>query len=411
MNNKSILLIIGGGIAAYKSLELIRLLKKRGARVRVILTKGGAEFVTPLSVATLAGEKTFMDLFDLDDESDIGHIKLARSADLVVVAPATADLMAKMVHGLANDLATTCLLAADSEILIAPAMNPVMWDAAPTRRNRVQLLSDGIHFVGPANGDMACGEEGEGRMSEPALILAQIDQLLGQKKKDHSNERSLTGHHVLVTAGPTHEPIDPVRYIANRSSGKQGYAIAIAARDLGAQVTLVSGPTRLKPLRGVELVQVQTAEQMLAAVQKALPADIAICAAAVADWRMAQDSMQKLKKKGSKPPKLELVENPDILKSLSQKGPKRPGLVIGFAAETQDLIDNARKKLKAKGCDWIIANDVSSDSGTFGGDKNKVLIIRNIGVDQWPLLDKQEVAHRLMSDISKTVSKSKLAAE
>ena len=411
MQNKSILLIIGGGIAAYKSLELIRLLKKRGASVRVILTKGGAEFVTPLSVGTLAGEKTLMDLFDLDDESKIGHIQLARDADLVVVAPATADLMAKMAHGFANDLASTCLLAADSEILIAPAMNPVMWEAAPTKRNRRQLLADGIHFVGPSTGDMACGEEGEGRMFEPSSILAEIDKLLNQKKTDQSVSTPLAGQHVLVTAGPTHEPIDPVRYIANRSSGKQGYAIAIAARDLGGDVTLISGPTSLDEPDGVRVVQVQTAVQMKEAALAALPADIAICTAAVADWRTRTDAGQKIKKKGSKPLQLELVENPDILKILSKAGPQRPGLVIGFAAETQDLVENSRKKLKAKGCDWIIANDVSPQSGTFGGDKNKVLVFRGKDFEEWPLLDKEEVARRLMRAVADSISNKKLAAE
>ena len=407
MHDKSILLIIGGGIAAYKSLELIRLLKKRGAIVRVILTKGGAEFVTPLSVSTLAGEKTFIDLFDLNDESEIGHIRLARDADLVVVAPATADLMAKMAHGLANDLATTCLLAANSEILFAPAMNPIMWEAAPTKRNARQLQADGVHFIGPDAGDMACGEHGEGRMSEPAAIFAQIEKLLFPKKKGEP----LLGHHVLVTAGPTHEPIDPVRYIANRSSGKQGYAIAVAARNLGADVTLISGPTRLDAPNGVKLVAVQTAVQMKEAAMDALPADIAICAAAVADWRPKNDVDEKIKKNGSKPPALELIENPDTLKALSKKGPKRPDLVVGFAAETQNLIENARKKLKAKGCDWIIANDVSPQTGTFGGDKNKVLVFRGKDFEEWPLLDKEDVAVRLMRAVADTLSNKKLAAE
>ena len=423
MNNKSILLIIGGGIAAYKSLELIRLLKKRGAIVRVILTNGGAEFVTPLSVSTLAGEKTFTDLFDLDDEAKIGHIKLARDADLIVVAPATADLMAKMALGLANDLATTCLLASDSPILIAPAMNPVMYEARATKRNRAQLIEDGVHFAGPGLGDMACGEEGEGRMLEPALIVDEINRLLNQKKiegpkslllsghGDRSSAFLLEGRHVLVTAGPTHEPIDPVRYIANRSSGKQGYAIAIAARDLGASVTLVTGPTRLPTPESIEMVHVETAQQMLSAVQKALPADIAVCAAAVGDWRVAEDHHQKIKKTSSKPPSLGLIENPDILKLLSQKGPKRPQLVIGFAAETQDLVENARKKLKAKGCDWIVANDVSPTSGTFGGDRNQVTLIIDKQVDKWPSLDKQKVAERLMREAANALSRNRQAAE
>ena len=423
MHDKSILLIIGGGIAAYKSLELIRLLKKRGAIVRVILTRGGAEFVTPLSVSTLAGEKTFTDLFDLDDEAKIGHIKLARDADLIVVAPATADLMAKMANGLANDLATTCLLAANSSILIAPAMNPFMYGAKATKRNRTQLIEDGVHLAGPASGDMACGEEGEGRMLEPALILDEIDGLLNQKKlegpkglllpgnSDRTSELSLEGRHVLVTAGPTHEPIDPVRYIANHSSGKQGYAIAMAARDLGALVTLISGPTSLPVPEGIEIVRVETAEQMLAAAKKSLPADIAVCTAAVGDWRVAQNTDHKIKKVGSKPPVLGLVENPDILKTLSIKGPKRPQLVIGFAAETQDLVANARKKLKAKGCDWIVANDVSPSSGTFGGDHNQVTLIIDRQVDKWPSLDKQKVAQRLMLEAADRLTNNKQAAE
>ncbi|MCP4935750.1 MAG: bifunctional phosphopantothenoylcysteine decarboxylase/phosphopantothenate--cysteine ligase CoaBC [bacterium] len=423
MHDKSILLIIGGGIAAYKSLELIRLLKKCGAIVRVILTKGGAEFVTPLSVSTLAGEKTFTDLFDLDDEAKIGHIKLARDADLIVVAPATADLMAKMANGLANDLATTCLLAANSPILIAPAMNPFMYEAMATKRNRTRLIEDGVHFAGPASGDMACGEDGEGRMLEPVLILDKIDALLNQKKiegpkdlllpgrSERSGELSLEGRHVLVTAGPTHEPIDPVRYIANHSSGKQGYAIAIAARDLGASVALISGPTSLPVPDGVQMVRVETAEQMLAAAQKSLPADVAVCAAAVGDWRVAQNAVQKIKKTSSKPPVLGLVENTDILKTLSRKGPSRPQLVIGFAAETQDLVENARKKLKAKGCDWIVANDVSAAAGTFGGNRNQVTLIIDNQVDKWPSLDKQQVAERLMLEAADRLANIKKAAE
>ena len=422
MHNKSILLIIGGGIAAYKTLELIRLLKKRGASVRAILTTGGAQFVTPLSVATLCGDKVLSDLFDLNDESEIGHIRLAREADLVVVAPATADLMAKMAHGLANDLATTCLLAADSAILIAPAMNPVMWEAPAMMRNKRLLQADGVHFAGPARGDMACGEEGEGRLLEPELILEHIDHLLAQKKTetlqkhDDPQQPLLKGRHVLVTAGPTHEPIDPVRYIANRSSGKQGYAIARAARELGADVTLVSGPTRLAAPGNVTLIQVETAREMLEATKKVLPVDIAICAAAVADWRVAQEGVQKIKKNGRDLPQLELVENPDILKTISKAGPGRPTLVIGFAAETQDLVENAHAKLEAKGCDWIIANDVSKQSGTFGGDQNKVLIMRandseKGDYEEWSLLDKGEVAARLMRAVAKRFSNKRQAAE
>lgn len=391
MRDKTILLIIGGGIAAYKSLELIRLLKKRGARVRVIITRGGQEFVTPLSAATLAGERAFTDLFDLTDEMEIGHIRLAREADLIVIAPATADLMAKMAAGLADDLATTCLLAADGPILIAPAMNPVMWAASATRRNRAVLAADGVHFAGPASGDMACGETGEGRMIEPAELLAAIDGLLSV-----GADAVLVGRHVLVTSGPTIEPIDPVRFIANRSSGRQGHAIAEAARDLGARVTLVSGPTRLPAPRGIETIEVETANEMLAAAQKALPADIFVAAAAVADWRVEAAPGHKLKKQGGTPPVLKLVENPDILQLLSQPGPRRPGLVIGFAAETQDLVENARKKLAAKGCDIIIANDVSPGSETFGGATNRVHVISRGAVEDWPALSKEEVARRLM---------------
>jgi len=417
MKNKNILLIIGGGIAAYKVLELIRLLKKRGASVRAILTTGGAQFVTPLSVATLCSDKVFSDLFDLNDESEIGHIRLAREADLIVVAPATADLLAKMAHGLANDLATTCLLAADSDILVAPAMNPVMWQAPAMQRNRRLLLGDGVHFAGPENGEMACGEDGVGRLLEPELILEHIDNLLAQKrtqasrKNDAPQQLLLNGRHVLVTAGPTREPIDPVRYIANRSSGKQGYAMARAARDLGAEVTLISGPTRLVVPDNVKYVGVETAREMLRATKEALPADIAICAAAVADWRVAQAGEQKIKKNGQDLPKLDLTLNPDILKTLSQSGPERPQLVIGFAAETQDLLENAQKKLRTKGCDWIVANDVSPASGTFGGDKNKVLIIRKKGYEEWSLLDKGQVAVRLMRAVADSFLNKNQAAE
>jgi len=429
MRETSILLMIGGGVAAYKTLELIRLLKKNGARVRVILTSAGAQFVTPLSVAALSGEKSFGPLFDLTDEAEIGHIRLAREADLIVVAPATADLMAKQAHGLANDLASTCLLAADGPVLLAPAMNPVMWAAAATRRNHEQLLADGVRFVGPEKGDMACGETGLGRMAEPARIFAAIEQTFAEGRAlsrerrlaapllavTHLERPPLAGRHVLVTAGPTHEPIDPVRYIANRSSGLQGYAIARAARELGAEVTLVSGPVALSPPSGVELARVETARQMLAAVKTALPADICICAAAVADWRAEADAEQKLKKKSAAPAPLKLVENPDILQTISAPGEKRPRLVIGFAAETEDLLENARAKLAAKGCDWLLANDVSPGGGVFGGDSNKVFLLQNGAqrqeaqrqgakakkagwavMDEWPRMSKREVAERLM---------------
>jgi phosphopantothenoylcysteine decarboxylase/phosphopantothenate--cysteine ligase len=311
--------------------------------------------------------------------------------------------MAKMANGLANDLATTCLLAADGDVLIAPTMNPVMWQAAPTQRNFEQLKKDGIYIVGPVEGDMACGEEGKGRMLEPARIICEIEKLVVRRKTD----LNLSGYHVLVTAGPTHEPIDPVRYIANRSSGKQGYAIAVAARNMGARVTLISGPTRLSPPEGVSIVNVETAEQMRVAVQRALPANIAVCAAAVADWRIGGSAEQKIKKKGSKPLRLELVENPNILKELSKAGKKRPELVIGFAAETQDLVENARKKRRFKKCDWIVANDVAKGSGTFGGDKNKVFIVRSNEVDEWPQLDKQQVARRLMREVANVIKNGK----
>jgi phosphopantothenoylcysteine decarboxylase/phosphopantothenate--cysteine ligase len=399
MTDKTVLLIIGGGIAAYKSLELIRLIKKAGMRVRTIITKAGTEFVTPLSVAALSGEKALTDLFDLTDELEIGHIRLAREADLIVVAPATADLMAKMANGLANDLASTCLLAADGPVLLAPAMNPVMWQAPSTQRNLVQLRQDGIGFIGPDKGDMACGEEGEGRMVEPAVLFDEIEHLLSVE-----TGQALAGRHVVVTSGPTHEPIDPVRYIANRSSGKQGYAIAQAAVNAGARVTLISGPVTLAPPAGVDLVAVETAEQMLAAVQAALPAECFIAAAAVADWRLARETGQKIKKtSGQLPPPLELTENPDILKTIATQVARRPDLVVGFAAETENLIENATAKRAAKGCDWIVANDVAPGSGTFGGDQNTVHLLTSDGLESWPRLSKQEVAQRLVERIARAL--------
>jgi phosphopantothenoylcysteine decarboxylase/phosphopantothenate--cysteine ligase len=393
---KRILLIIGGGIAAYKSLELIRLCRKAGIAVTPILTRAGAEFVTPLSVSGLAGEKVYTDLFDLTDEAEMGHIQLSRVADLVVVAPATADLMAKMAAGLANDLASTALMATDKPVLIAPAMNVRMWQHPATQRNIATLKQDGVLFTGPEEGDMACGEYGPGRMSEPADILAAIERFYGSDQPGLLHG-PLTGRKVVITAGPTHEPIDPVRYIANRSSGKQGYALAEAAIALGAEVALVSGPVHLPVPPGVELIQVETAREMLAAVEGELPCDIAIFCAAVADWRTASDAKQKMKKDGSgKVPSLELTENPDILKTIGHLKKDRPPLVIGFAAETENVIGNAQKKLKAKAADLIVANDVSHEGGVMGGSENTAHLVGKDDVESWDRMSKQEVARKLM---------------
>ena len=393
---KRILLIIGGGIAAYKSLELIRLCRKAGIAVTPILTRAGAEFVTPLSVSGLAGEKVYTDLFDLTDEAEMGHIQLSRVADLVVVAPATADLMAKMAAGLANDLASTALMATDKPVLIAPAMNVRMWQHPATQRNIATLKQDGVLFTGPEEGDMACGEFGPGRMSEPADILAAIERFYGSDQPGLPHG-PFTGRKVVITAGPTHEPIDPVRYIANRSSGKQGYALAEAAIALGAEVALVSGPVHLPVPPGVELIQVETAREMLAAVEGELPCDIAIFCAAVADWRTASDAKQKMKKDGSgKVPSLELTENPDILKTIGHLKKDRPPLVIGFAAETENVIGNAQKKLKAKAADLIVANDVSHEGGVMGGSENSVHLVGKDDVESWDRMSKQEVARKLM---------------
>ena len=389
-----ILLVIGGGIAAYKCLDLVRRARERGFAVRAIMTAAAQQFVTPLSVAALTGDRVFTDLFDLDDEREIGHIRLSRSSEIIVVAPATADLMAKMATGLAGDLATAVLLATDKPVLIAPAMNPRMWAHAATRRNAAQLAADGIHFIGPNAGEMAeRGEAGSGRMAEPLEILAAVERLLS------ASSGPLHGHHVLITAGPTHEPIDPVRYIANRSSGKQGYAIAAAARALGARVTLVSGPTALRAPDGVLVDHVETADAMLAAVRSALPADIAIFAAAVADWRVANATSEKIKKDAkARTPKLDLIENPDILKTIGHEPPgRRPALVIGFAAETEHVVEHARKKRKSKGCDWIVANDVSPATGIMGGDRNTVHLITADGIESWPEMDKNRVADTLMA--------------
>ena len=406
VQTKRILLIVGGGIAAYKSLELVRRLKERGASVRVILTKGGAEFVTPLSFSVLSEDKTFTDLFDLKDEAEIGHIRLSREADLVVVAPATADLIAKMATGTASDLASTVLLATDKRVMIAPAMNVRMWQHPATRRNVATLRADGIAFVGPDEGEMACGEYGPGRMAEPPAIVDAIDRLLAAKQHG-----PLSGRHVLITSGPTHEPLDPVRYIANRSSGKQGHALARAAAALGARVTLVSGPVALPDPDGVRLVKVETAHEMLDAVLDALPADIAICAAAVADWRAAAEAAQKLKKQGGGEVSLALAQNPDILATIAIRGPQRPDLVIGFAAETENLIDNAITKRRAKGADWIVANDVSLGTGIMGGDATKVHLVTGAGIEDWPAMSKDEMAARLLARAAEALSAVRSAAE
>jgi phosphopantothenoylcysteine decarboxylase/phosphopantothenate--cysteine ligase len=393
LDQKRILLIVGGGIAAYKSLELTRLLRKAGVGVRPILTKAGAEFVTPLSLGALAEDKVYAELFSLTDEAEMGHIELSRSADLVVVAPATADLMAKAAQGLANDLASTTLLATDKPVLMAPAMNVRMWLHAATQRNLKTLQADGVTIVGPDEGAMACGEYGPGRMAEPPAIFEAIMAALGS-----GAIRPLAGKRALVTAGSTVEAIDPVRMLTNRSSGKQGYAIAGALAALGAEVTLVSGPTALAAPAGVKRVDVESARQMLAACESALPADIAVCVAAVADWRPAEAGGKKIKKGASQPEALALVENPDILAALS-KGRRRPRLVVGFAAETNDLEDHAKAKLAKKGCDWIVANDVSV-AGTMGGDDNAVAIVSKGGIERWERMAKGEVARRLAQRIA-----------
>ena len=394
---KSILLIIGGGIAAYKCLELIRRLKERGILVTPVLTKAGQEFVTPLSLGTLAEAEVHTDLFDLKNETEIGHIQLSRQADLVVVAPATADLMAKMANGLANDLASTLLLATDKDILIAPAMNVRMWEHAATQRNIATLKKDGVHFVGPEIGDMACGETGPGRMSEVPDIVAAIQKSLSP------NTGPLEGRSVLITAGPTHEPIDPVRYIANRSSGKQGYALASIAAELGADVTLVSGPTKLSPPAGVTFISVETAREMRDATLANLPADIAICAAAVADWRVKKSAGQKMKKSKDGLPNLDLAENPDILASLSDLKEQRPRLLIGFAAETESVIEHAKKKLKKKGCDWIVANDVSAKGNVFGNDETSIHIISSDKVESFEKVSKEEAARQVLLKAAEAV--------
>jgi phosphopantothenoylcysteine decarboxylase / phosphopantothenate---cysteine ligase len=393
LDGKRILLVIGGGIAAYKALDLIRRLKERGAAVRCVLTKAAQEFVTPLAAGALAGERAFTDLFDAQGEFDIGHIRLARETDLVVVAPATADLMAKMAGGHADDLASTVLLATDKHVLIAPAMNPRMWEHPATRRNLKQLTADGVAVVGPNEGEMAeHGEHGLGRMAEPLEIVAAAENIL-------SGAKPLAGKRLVVTSGPTHEPIDPVRYLANRSSGKQGHAIARAAADAGAEVILVSGPVNLPDPAGVTTVKVTTAREMLAAVEAALPADGAVFAAAVADWRTAEQTKQKIKK-GNAQPKLTLVENPDILATVAARKTKRPTLVVGFAAETDNVVAYAKDKRARKGSDWIVANDVSTETGIMGGDHNKVHLVTAAGVESWPDQSKDEVARALVARIA-----------
>lgn len=402
--DKRIVLIISGGIAAYKALDLIRRLRERGARVLPVMTAGAQEFITPLAVGALSAEKVYTSLFDREAEHDVGHIRLARDNDLILVAPATANLMAKIVHGIADDLATAVLLATDKPVLLAPAMNPKMWANPATARNVAALKADGLHFIGPASGEMAeSGETGVGRMAEPLDIVAAAENVL----TGASGKQPLAGRHIVITSGPTHEPIDPVRYIANRSSGKQGHAIAAACAAAGAKVTLVSGPVTIPDPSGVTVIKVESARQMLEAVEKALPADVAIMAAAVADWRVASEGTKKIKKDGTgKPLALDMVENPDILATIGHHSSLRPPLLIGFAAETHDLLTNARSKLERKKADWIVANDVSPETGIMGGDANTVRIVTHDGVEDWPALDKKEVARRLVERISEKLDQA-----
>ena len=396
LKNKRILLIIGGGVAAYKSLELIRSLRKRGADVTACLTNAASEFITPLSASSLSGNKVYSELFSLTDEAEMGHIQLSRSADLLVVAPATADLLAKMANGLANDLASTLLLATDKKVLVAPGMNVRMWRHPATVRNVERLLKDGVLFAGPDDGEMACGEYGPGRLAEPLRIVDAIEAALGSQ----SGSRPLSGKRIVVTSGPTHEPIDPVRYIANRSSGRQGHAIAAAAYEAGADVILVSGPVSIPEPPGVSTVHVETAEQMMAAVEAALPADIFISAAAVADWRVSTLNQQKVKKTKNGPPVLSLVENPDILATVARRTRDRPRVVVGFAAETEKLVEHGKAKLARKGCDLIVANDVSPQSGVMGGLENSVHLITASGVEHLPRQDKNAVARQIIERCS-----------
>jgi len=396
LNGKRILLVISGGIAAYKSLVLIRRLRERGALVRCVLSKGGAQFVTPLSVSALSHEKVYQDQFSLTEESEMGHLRLSQEADLVVVAPATANILAKMAHGLADELATTVLLASAAPVMVAPAMNHRMWLHAATLENIHKLEQRGVKRVGPNQGPLAEDEMGIGRMAEPEEILAAIEaQFRGTGR--------LAGLRALVTSGPTHEAIDPVRYIANRSSGKQGHAIAAALAEMGAETVLVSGPTALADPAGVSVHRIESAREMLTACERALPVEVAVCAAAVSDWRAADAAEQKLKKNGGSVPALALAENPDILATLSQPGNRRPRLVVGFAAETEDVIANARVKRAKKGCDWILANDVAPATGTFGGDRNTIHLITEKGVETWPTMEKETVARRLAERIADTL--------
>lgn len=409
MQGSRILLVIGGGIAAYKSLTLIRDLQREGMRVVPVLTRAAEEFVTPLSVAALAGEDVHRDLFDLTREAEMGHIQLSRDADLVVVAPATADLMAKMAGGHADDLASTLLMATDKRVLIAPAMNVRMWNHPATQRNLATLTSDGILTIGPDDGDMACGEYGPGRMAEPPQIVQAVRDALGNVRPTPLRlgpavaAQPLSGKHVIVTSGPTMEPIDPVRYISNHSSGAQGTAIAAALRDLGARVSFITGPASVPPPSGVEVVRIQTADEMRDAAEAALPADAAIMAAAVADWKVSNRADHKMKKDKDGMPELKFAENPDILAWISQLKKRRPKLVVGFAAETDNVVDNATSKRQRKGCDWIVANDVSPETGTFGGSDNTVTLISADGAEPWPKLSKDEVAQRLARRVAKAL--------
>jgi phosphopantothenoylcysteine decarboxylase/phosphopantothenate--cysteine ligase len=398
---KRILLIVSGGIAAYKALELVRLLRREGSGVTAVLTAGGAQFVTPLALQALTEAKVYTDLFSLTDESEMGHIQLSRAADLVVVAPASADILAKMAAGLADDLASTLLLATDKRVLVAPAMNVRMWQHPATMANMATLTARGVAVVGPDEGAMACNEFGPGRLAEPPTILAAIAALLAPAPA----ARKLSGRHVLVTSGPTHEPIDPVRYIANRSSGRQGHAIAAALAALGARVTLVSGPVAIPDPPGVAVRHVETAAEMLAACEAALPADAAVCAAAVADWRVAETAARKMKKvPGAAPPAIALAPNPDILATLAAPGPRRPRLVVGFAAETDDLLRHAEEKRRRKGCDWIVANDVGTEGGVMGGKENEVHLLTEAGCEHWPRAAKEEVARRLAERIAEALA-------
>jgi phosphopantothenoylcysteine decarboxylase/phosphopantothenate--cysteine ligase len=394
LHGKRILLIVSGGIAAYKSLELIRRLRERGASVRCVLTRGGAQFVTPLSLSTLSEDKVYTDIFSLTDEAEMGHIQLSRDADLLLVVPASADIMAKMSQGLADDLATTALLATDKDVMVAPSMNVRMWTHAATQANLTTLRERGVRFVGPAEGDMACGEFGPGRMAEPNEIADAVSDFF-------EDSAPLSGRRALVTSGPTHEAIDPVRYIANRSSGRQGHAIAAALARRGAATTLISGPTNLPDPAGVNIIHVESARDMLAACEQALPADVAVCAAAVADWRVAREATEKMKKSGTGVPTLEMTENPDILATLAAAANTRPQLVVGFAAETENIVEFAQAKRARKGCDWILANDVSPESGTFGGADNTIHLVSADGVEDWPRMSKTDVADRLADRITK----------